>query len=81
MDDATFKVFWEMSEPDSPARHCFLRQPQLEYFVEKKTAEENCLVTMPNVSSDYAAGLRVPESEPRSGSELNLVFLSANSVS
>jgi hypothetical protein len=49
MDQDTFRVMWEMSAADSPAQHCFLRQPQLEYFVEAKTPEEMCLETMPNV--------------------------------
>ncbi len=45
---------WDMSDPGSPAQHCFLRQPQLEYFTDGKRAEDSGLDAMPDVSGVVA---------------------------
>ncbi|KAF8750301.1 FAD dependent oxidoreductase [Rhizoctonia solani] len=38
MDRETFKVMWEMSEPNNPAERCFMRIPQQEHFCGTKEA-------------------------------------------
>jgi glycine/D-amino acid oxidase-like deaminating enzyme len=46
MDQETFKVMWDMSEPGQPGEHCFLRLEQKEYYCCERS-ESNCLEAMP----------------------------------
>lgn len=52
MDMETLPRFLAMSQDTSSKWDgCFLPINQTEYFVEEKTAEEECLTEMPNVSA------------------------------
>jgi hypothetical protein len=54
MDMETLPKFLAMAEdPSSKWEGCFLPIKQTEYFVEEKTAEEECLTEMPNVSPNF----------------------------
>lgn len=52
IDKDTLEKFWAMSEPGSPAEHCFLRITESEFFYEKPDDIERMMGWYPNVCTN-----------------------------